>query len=76
MRLLVHHQKNPPPITASRITPTIVIRTIQRTARRTTRMISAKRTTPQIIKIVVKSMILVFEYDYLTLDRQLSGFRW
>jgi hypothetical protein len=57
--LLLHHQKPAAPNIAIRITPTIVSRKTQRMARRAMRTKMARITTPAIIKMVVKSILLV-----------------
>jgi hypothetical protein len=53
---LLHHQKIPAPAIAINITPTITKRSAQRSASFAIRMKIASKTTPAMMKIVVKSM--------------------
>jgi hypothetical protein len=53
---VLHHQKPPAPNNATRITPTIVNLITQRTANFAIKTKIASRTTPAIMKMVVKDI--------------------
>jgi hypothetical protein len=57
VRRLLHHQKPPAPNRATRITPTIAILIIQRIASFAIKIKMNSKTTPAIMKMVVKVMM-------------------
>ena len=67
MRRLLHHQKPPAPSSATMITPTIAILIIQRIASLAIRKKMISKTTPAIMKMVVKLISVGGQWSVVSL---------